>query len=424
MNRVERKGVERVLRAAIDGTADEVRSDELAPLHLMPRTGVVGSGYVRARPGMSRPVAALTAAAAVLALAAASFGAASALRADRAEMTGPHPTAAPLSLIPRYSMVLATTARRLQVAKVVDSVTRKVVATIRAPKPYSSFTELAGASDAQTFVLDAQVWKYVGQHHDILDGGPSQLFVVTLSQGPGPVQVTLAPLRTPVLPAHTTVESLALSPAGTKVAFAFAGRRGAPNYQTTGTRLWIYSLATATLRKFHGQWQIGHGVDDPAAMSWAADDRTLALDFTGGSSPLAVELFDATAAGGTIASHSRPLIHVTANPSTYDAYLLADGSKVLLGRWYSGSDPNELAEVSAATGRTARTIVLNPPLVDGAVPSLADVQWASSSGSVMILVFTNRSLGHIGESIHMLLHNGKLTPFRVGGTPNATQRAW
>jgi hypothetical protein len=361
----------------------------------------------------------------VLALAAASFGAASALRADRSETTGPHSATAPLNLIPRYSIVLATTARRLQVAQVVDSVTRKVVATIRAPKPYNSFAELAGASDARTFVLAAQPWNYVGHHHGILDGGRTRLFAVTLAQGTGPVQFTLTPLRTPVLPARATIESLALSPTGTTVALAFdAGKVAASNLQAAATRLWIYSMVTGTLDEFRGHWWIGHGANDPASMSWAADDRTLALDFAGGSSPLAVDLFDATATTGSISFNSRPLIRTTSDPSTNDAYLLGDGSKVLLGSWHSSADPNELAEVSTATGRTVRTIVLKPPPVDGAVPFLADVQWANSSGSVMILVFTNRSQAHFGEGIHMVLRNGRLIPLPVGGPRNSSQRAW
>ena len=92
MNRAERKTVERVVRAAIDDTATEVGPGDLTPLHLVPRTGT-------RRRGGAKPVR--TRRAAVPAGrrdrrgggrsggAAASFGAASALRADRAEMTGP-----------------------------------------------------------------------------------------------------------------------------------------------------------------------------------------------------------------------------------------------------------------------------------------------------------------------------------------------
>src|SRR5262249_37457367 len=111
MNRAERSGVVRVLRSAVDGTAAEVRPEELAPLHLVPRTGGLGQAtavhLVRTRRFASRPVAAIGAAVAVLAVAAASFGAASVLRTDRnAEMTGPKLRAGPLSLIPRYFVEL------------------------------------------------------------------------------------------------------------------------------------------------------------------------------------------------------------------------------------------------------------------------------------------------------------------------------
>jgi hypothetical protein len=432
MNRTERRSVERVVRAAIDGTSSQIRPGDLAPLHLMSRhgagaglggAGLGGTESVRTRRGLSRPVAAMAAAAAVVTIAAASFGAASALRADRAEMTGPPPAGGALALIPRYSVALTTTAQRLQVAKVINSVTRKVVATISAPKPYNSFNEVTEASGGSTFVLDAQVWKYVGKHHAILEAGPSRMFAVTLRQAQAPGPLTVTPLRLPVLPARSSIESLALSPAGTKLAVAFDIGSGALNYQTSSTRLWIYTMATGTLHKFHSDWQIGHGIIDPTAMSWSADDRTLSLDaYTGGTGPFAVELFDATATRGSISSHSRPIVHITTNPTTSDAYLLPDGSKVVLGV-YSPKRRNMLAEVSTATGRTVKTIVLNPPPVDGAVPSLANVQWTNSSGSVMILVFANRALNHIGQGIHMLLHNGKLSLLPVG-IPNAIERAW
>ena len=100
---------------------------------------------------MSRPVAAIGAAVAVLAVTAASFGAASALRADRAEMTGPKPAAGPLSLIPRYFVELTRPpAGALMLARralVVDSTTGKVVASITVPRPYNTFEGVTAAAD-------------------------------------------------------------------------------------------------------------------------------------------------------------------------------------------------------------------------------------------------------------------------------------
>jgi hypothetical protein len=45
------------------------------------------------------------------------------------------------------------------------------------------------------------------------------------------------------------------------------------------------------------------------------------------------------------------------------------------------------------------------------------------TGSVMILLFANRAVNHIGEGIHMVWHNGRLSPLPVGA-PNAIERAW
>lgn len=437
MNRAERKTVERVVRAAIDGTATEVGPDDLAPLHLMPRIGaagselgghgVAGSGAVQARRGLSRRVAAPAAAAAVLVIAAASFGAASALRDDQAEVTGQKPGMGALGLIPRYSVALVSRDRlRRQTAEVVDSATGRVATTLPVPKPYNSVIAVTADAGGRTFVLDAQVWRFADQHHHPYRvPGRSQLFLVTLSQKPGPQSFTMTPLMLPAQSKFWYPTSLALSPNGTKLAVVYQYNADRTSYLSASTELWIYTMASGVAHVFSGHWRIGNGAIDPTSVSWSADDRTLTLDaYNMLAVPSAVELFNAAAVSGTIASNSRPLIKVRPGgyPTTFDVRVLPDAAMVVLGI-YSHQHPEQLAEVSTATGRVVKTIALNPPPVDGAVPALANVLWTNRTGSVMILSFMNRSRRNPDRPIYMVLYNGKLTPL-PGTNRSPLERAW
>ena len=437
MNRAERRSVERVVRAAIDGTATEIGPDELAPLHLMPRSGVAqdadpgsalaGPGSVRARRGrgLSRPVAALAAAAAVVVIAGASFGAASALRADRAEMTGPAAATGALALIPRYSVALVMV-RRLDVAEVINSLTGRVVATMQLPKPYNSVDAITADAGGRTFVLDAQVRWIASKHREKVALGRTQLFTVTLTQKPGPQQFAATPLRLPSRPRNWHVESLALSPDGTKLAVAYDYYEGDTGlFSTTGSRLIAYTMPSGVAHVFRGNWGFGQGLFDPGSISWAADDKTLTLDTYVSVPPRAIELFNADAVGGTIASNSRPLYNVRPGfhfPATLDVRILPDGTKVVFGA-YTHNHPNHLAEVSTATGKLVGTITLSPPLVEGAVPVLSNILWTDRSGSVMLLQFNYRTPHDLFQTVYMVLNDGKLTPLPLPN-PATLERAW
>jgi hypothetical protein len=440
MNRAERRAVERVVQAAIGGTATEIRPGDIAPLHLMPRIGVpgngppgdgvVGSGAVRGTRGQfrrapSRQVAALAAAAAVLVIAAASFGAASALRDDRAEVIGSRAGMGVLALIPRYSIALIREpGLRRQIAEVVESATGKGITALPLPKPYKSVVTVTADADGRTFVLDAQTWRFDARYRPPHVPGHSKLFLVTLGQRPGPQSFTMTPLLLPAQPRFWFPTSLALSPDGTKLAVVYEYNAPRTSYLGASTRLMIYTMASGIAHVFRGNWRIGEGPIDPGSVSWSADDRTLALDAYNLHAPSAVELFNATAVSGTIASNSRPLIKVgpSAYPTTSDVRILPDGTKVVLGVW-SLQHPAQLGEVSTATGRAVKTILLNPPAVDGAIPALQNVLWTNRSGSVMILEFLNRSRQDSDRPIYMVLHNGKLTPLPATNR-SPLERAW
>jgi len=412
MNRVERKGVERVLRAAINGTAAEVRTDELAPLHLMPRTGVVGSGYVRARRGLSRPAAALAAAAAVLAIAAASFGAASALRADRAEVTGPKPAAGPLSLIPRYFVELAhATTGRLRPARhalVIDSTTGKVVASVSVPRPYTSFVAVTAAADDRTFVLAAETLREPNKNGE-LRPLRSELLLLRITPHPsGSVSGSTdhVGLR---IPLNWQGQGLALSPDGTKLAFA-----ASPLTKRIVTTVWVYSMITGASRAWQHRGEIGSAPWDARSLSWSPDDKTLAYLWNNNSQ---VNLLKTRSAGGDLLAHSRRLITFTFQQSpTFDADLTPDGKKVVASMFTKIG--GQINEYSAATGRLISSRV--PAVLDKL--KVYDVLWTNSSGSALILGLN--VLPEVPCPVR-LLHGNKLIKIKgIHPHLNASDLAW
>ncbi|HET7018719.1 MAG TPA: hypothetical protein VFI65_32670 [Streptosporangiaceae bacterium] len=411
MNRAERKGVERVLRTAIDGTAAEVRTGELAPLHLMPRTGVAGSGYVRARRGMSRPVAALMAGAAVLALAAASFGAASALRADRAELTGQRPATGPLGLIPRYFVELdrpATGALRIaRRALVIDSTTGKVVASVSVPKPYNSFSAVTAAADDRTFVLAATIVRR--QRHGKFPPIRSKLLELRITPHPsGRVSETTNDVGLRI-PQNWQGQGLALSPDGTKLALA-----ASPFTKTVQTTVWVYSMVTGAMRAWQHHGEIGSAPWDARSLSWSADDKTLAYlwDVDG-----QVNLLRTRSPGGDLLAHSRTLISFTSPQDlTFDADLTPDGKKVVASIF--SRIGGQINEYSAATGRLLATRM--PTALSKL--RLYDVLWTDNAGGAMIVYL---SLPASASYPVRLLHGSQLIELK-GIQPhlNPSDLAW
>jgi hypothetical protein len=49
--------------------------------------------------------------------------------------------------------------------------------------------------------------------------------------------------------------------------------------------------------------------------------------------------------------------------------------------------------------------------------------WTNPSGNVMILLFTTRSPGNVGQPFYMVLRNGELTPI-PGSHSIVFERAW
>jgi hypothetical protein len=119
------------------------------------------------------------------------------------------------------------------------------------------------------------------------------------------------PLVLPALPKGTTVSGLALSPDGSKLAIAVTSGGDWPTGKLLEIR--IYTLATGASRSWRTSGSTdseapdgftGSAVDAAQSISWAADSRTLAFDWSD-RAEIGVRLLDTTASGDNLMADSR-----------------------------------------------------------------------------------------------------------------------
>ncbi len=182
----------------------------------------------------------------------------------------------------------------------------------------------------------------------------------------------LSPLPVPALPADADLSGLALTPDGRKL--AMASRAGGPR---PGLEIQVDTLATGARRVWI--WPGAQLVEESlggtgSALSWAADDRTLAFQrWVGGR--FKVRLLDTTAPGSSLAAsrlalslnwtgteNSRRFRHGRAvnNTDTFGALLTPDGSKIVVATVTQSFHPltSEFAftEFSARTGKVVAVL--------------------------------------------------------------------
>jgi hypothetical protein len=431
------------LRGAFRDVADEIPDDSLPPLVLPPRRrrrpGLMNRGARRPESRRSRAwiaaagsavlVAAVIAAAASIAFALNGPGgnqlpaAASLAQLGQSVATGraTAPAVAADEGVPRYYVALVqtgTTARPSPRAYAVVRATRTgaVLATVRVPRPYDTFTEITGSADDEVWVLSAQELSAKSPPR-FTPFEPERLFVlhVNLSARTAARRTRLTPLAASYLPAGSQTWDMALSPDGTKLAAAVGANT--PMMGQGPTKLEVFDLAAGLRQTWRRPDQVGFLYGDPTEygyLSWAGDDRTLAfvLPSAGGAE---VRLLDTTGPGGRLPGGSRGVFTMPfdLSGSGRQALLTSDGKTALAveevvknrpsGR---GSDVTQkLVKFSAATGKAVG--VLNNLHIHG---DYEQVLWASPSGSTLIV---NRIRSAASADI---LHDGHDTAIPWSGT--------
>ncbi|HEY2125548.1 MAG TPA: hypothetical protein VGH77_00020 [Streptosporangiaceae bacterium] len=444
--------LEEQVRRAMRETAAEISPLNVPPLRLPggSERGTTGPGRLpRGRlaarwPGWLTPLAAAAAVAAVLAATLTLTG-------------GPgrpgHRTRldALLASAPRYYIVLTNTGPSRgwpRQAEVRATSTGRIVATLTAPRPDNAFIMVAAASGVGRYVLAAQ--RMALEHRATVGipvpGGPAaqRRGSVAVQVPAGPIRFyrlllsssgqvsALSPLPVPALPAGAVLDGLALTPDGRQLAVATraGGPRPGPEIQvdtlaTGAQRVWTWPGAQPVIESLGGTG---------SALSWAADDRTLAFSrlIDGRYN---VRLLDTTAPGSSLAA-SRPALSLNwsgrgrrfshgravNNTDTFGALLTPDGSKIVVATLTQSMHPltSEFAftEFSARTGKVVAVLgrwwfIRRWPQQEQAV------LWTNADGSTL-LVLAHRpgvtlspaspSAGGVFPVAFGVLHGNRFTP--------------
>jgi hypothetical protein len=403
------------LRQALREAAEDISWTDVPPLWLPERAGRgrLARGW-RGWPPWLTPLAAAAAVAAVLA--------ATLTLTGGPDRSSPHRTGADalLASAPRYYVTLASTGSSRgwpRQAEVRATRTGRIMATLATPRPDNAFIMVAAASGVGRYVLAAQ--RMALEHRAILEpsasgaptvqrrgsvavqvpAGPIHFYQLRISSS-GQVSA-LSPLRVPALPADADLSGLALTPDGRKLAVAI--RTGGPR---SGPEIQVDTLATGAQRvwTWPGAQPIAESLGGTgSALSWAADDSTLAFPrLIDGQ--YRVRLLDTTAPGSSLAASrlvlnlnwtgkeaSRRFRHGRAvnNSITFGALLTPDGSKIVVATVTESLHPltSELGftEFSARTGKVVAVLgrwwfVRRWPEQEQAV------LWANADGSTLLVL--------------------------------------
>jgi serine/threonine protein kinase len=316
-------------------------------------------------------------------------------------------------------------------AVVRQTVTGAVLGTIKAAAGNGTVVAVTGAADDRTFVLDEQVWAPPtgGQQ----EYEPHSFYVLRLDADGRPAGVTRLPIK---YGAGWGVTGLALSPDGTKLAVAIQP------YSQNGyirTELKLYSVATgAVLRTWDANGIIGPNPDDPEALSWTSDGKTLAFLWAGkGTSALGEWLLNLGLGGNNLIGDSRQAVSLgNASPGPASSRLVCQqdliitpgGSAIVCGAVVPAdlvqnprTAKSAYLEYSPASGTVTRTLARWTVTNAGALA--LDVLWSNPSGSVLIGEIPTTGNGAVG-----MITAGAFTALPGLGPPGidttADQGAW
>ena len=429
------------VRWALRETAEDISPTDVPLLRLPDGPG--RSRLARGRRGWPPWLTPLAAAAAVAAVRAAPI----ALTGGPARPAHRTSSDALLARVPPYYVVLTGTGPKHgwpRQAEVRVTRTGRTVATLAAPRPDDAFIMAAAASGVGRYVLAAEPMTL--EHRKVvgLDGRPVPGKTVGFLEPTGPVRFyqlrisssgqvsALSPLPVPALPAGAVLDGLALTPDGRQL--AVATRAGGPR---PGPEIQVDTLATGAQRVW--TWPGAQPVEESlggtgSALSWAADDRTLAfarlIDGV-----YKVRLLDTTAPGSSLAA-SRPALSLNwsgrgrrfshgravNNNDTFGALLTPDGSKIVIATVTQSKRPltAEFAftEFSARTGKVVAVLgrwwfIRRWPQQEQAV------LWTNADGSTLLVLAhrpgvtvrpTSPSAGAVFPIKFGVLHGNRYTP--------------
>jgi hypothetical protein len=397
--------IEERIRAAARAAADTVPPDSVPPLELpaaarrrRPWGGRFRGGHSAGATWSSRATR-LAPAAAALAVIAIAFTVAalnqttSGSSGSSATAAGPHVPAGPpvgwyvdRGKVPPYYVQVASGD-----AVIRATASGAMVTTVEPSRPGGTVVAVTAAGDDRTFVLGEQ--------------GRDRKAVSFYRLRLGPAGRLGALTRLPMSVADgKTMTGLALSPDGTRIAIAIAPGGGVQQVK-------VYPLGGGPARTWSAT---GGTIGVPFAtrsLSWAASQRTLAVNWTVGQTR-SVRLLDLASGGGSLLAASRAAVTLgnTAGmgQALYDCgfmIMTPDGSAIAC----AGHMITEIArngtirygtgfpEFSAVTGHVTRILGhWRYATSDGHDPSVFDLLWSDASGRLLIGVIHSADRNWVG----------------------------
>ena len=227
-------------------------------------------------------------------------------------------------------------------AYVRDSASGRLLSTVRLPAGTDpKLTQVTAAGDDRTFVLAL---------FSLARG--TRFYALRITDGGRSAGLTLLAIRP--LPTREAVDSVALTPDGTRLAVAIqtGGRDG---------KIEVITLATSAVRT----WTTTRGGDGlPENLSWDAAGRRLAFTWSGATSADGLWLLDTSAPGAGLLSGQR-LLPQTVGPDEVQSALINPSARTIIAsvtyngtmRVTRGTVVGGIVEVSAQTGRPLRTLL-------------------------------------------------------------------
>jgi hypothetical protein len=406
------------LRAATRAAADTVAPGSAPPLRLPGEQP--GRARWNQRHRWLRPMVPLAAAAAVAAVVIASLTLTSGVRTSSNGPASPARSAA-LRSVPPYYVALAGQPDTAEHAVIRASATGAVLATVKPPRPYGSFTFVGGAADDRTFVLAAQRWWKVtsgtrGEDAQQRDNTTSVVFF-RLRFDPRTRTAQLTRLSRVAGPQAEQLAGIAVSPDGTRLALDLQQAEiKVVSLATGSSQRWVWPGTTPS----SGTW-VGNGKPGGQPLSWAADGRILAFQFwiqSGGITQ--VRLLDTTSPGGSLRA-TRAAVSFVGHGQVKtgpmgNSIITPDGTKIVTVASRTRGGRPEVMEFSVRTGQP----VIPPP--GGNTTSLGpwDVLWSDSSGRTLIV---EAQSGPSGAPLTGVLRGGRFTPL-PGAQVQTNNAAW
>jgi hypothetical protein len=307
-----------------------------------------------------------------------------------------------------------------QFAGIYSTATGKLVARITPPAPRRSTASVIGvsaAADDRTFLLTVG-----GQ----LSAQPKEPRFYLARFDPASRQVSLATVPATV-PAQAELEAVALSPDGTKVAYALT-----PTSKPFHFELTVFDVKTLRSRTWTSPFQLGATSDfmdlypDPTSLSWADNNTTLAVNWrgpmpaAGSKKPTVsgVRLLDTAKAGnaGGLVAHSHlsvPFVQArsypqfVATPAGYlpnNALLATGGRTVVAGVRSFSNRACGFDRFSAVSGRLQGTADSGPCTPRYDLAGTLTVMWTSTDGRTLVVMDPPGHPGQIGA-----VHGNHLT---------------